>query len=93
LSPFQLFTGRTGRAENPPPQFAHTLFSTLSTHDLQKVHSKVQIIASVDSGGSALLQFSQVGLSSSMVSSAPVNEWGHSAIVDFPARVVIEGGF
>jgi hypothetical protein len=30
------------------------------------VHSKVQIIASVECGGSAALQFSQVGLSSSM---------------------------
>jgi len=35
-------------------------------HERQKVHSKVQIIAAVESGGSAALQFSQVGLSSSM---------------------------
>jgi len=33
---------------------------------LQKVHSNEQIIASVEFGGSAVLQFSQAGLSSSM---------------------------
>jgi len=37
----------------------------LTTQERQKVHSKVQIIASVELGGSAALQFSQVGLSSS----------------------------
>jgi len=42
------------------------LSSTLLTQSLQNVHSKVQIIASVASGGNALLQFSQVGLSSSI---------------------------
>jgi hypothetical protein len=66
LSPFQLFDGRFGRAAKPPPQFGQTLPNTASTQELQKVHSNVQIIASVDSGGSILLQFSHVGLSSSM---------------------------
>jgi len=37
-----------------------------STHERQKVHSKVQIIASAEFGGSAALQFSHVGLSWSM---------------------------
>ena len=39
----------------------------LSTHVAQNVHSYVQMRASSESGGNALLQFSQVGLSSSMV--------------------------
>jgi len=39
------------------------------TQSAQNVHSNVQIIALVDSGGSCLLQFSQVGLSSSISSS------------------------
>jgi hypothetical protein len=55
-----------GRAQKPPPQFGQTLSRTFSTQERQKVHSNVQIIATVESGGSAALQFSQVGLSSSM---------------------------
>lgn len=50
-----------------PPQFGHTCFKTVSTQSLQKVHSKVQIIASSLWGGRALLQFSQVGLISSII--------------------------
>src|SRR5688572_33403895 len=50
----------------PPPQFGQTFFSTLSTQSPQKVHSKEQIHASAVSGGSARLQCSQPGLSSSM---------------------------
>jgi hypothetical protein len=57
-----------GRTENPPPQFGQTLCRTVSTQARQKVHSNEQIIASVESGGSGVLQFSQVGLSSSMAS-------------------------
>ena len=64
VSSFQLFRGRTGRAVNPPPQFGQTLPSTFSTQGRQKVHSKLQIIASTESGGSGRLQFSQVGRSS-----------------------------
>jgi hypothetical protein len=37
-----------------------------STQGRQKVHSNVQIIASVESGGNAALHFSHVGLISSM---------------------------
>ena len=51
LSPFQFVAGRTGRGLNPPPQFGHTLPSC-STQARQNVHSKLQIIASVDAGGS-----------------------------------------
>jgi hypothetical protein len=68
-SPFQFVDGRIGRGTNPPPQFGHTLPSTLSAHAAQNVHSYVQIRASSESGGSALLQFSQVGLSSNIKNS------------------------
>jgi len=43
-----------------------TLLKIKSTQERQKVHSNVQIIAAVESGGNGALQFSQVGLSSSM---------------------------
>lgn len=55
--------GRTGRGQNPPPQLGHTLSNTDSTQLLQKVHSKLQIIASFELGGKLLLQCSHVGLS------------------------------
>ncbi len=51
---------------NPPPQFGQTLRSTFSTQSPQKVHSKEQIHASALSGGSARLQCSQPGRSSSI---------------------------
>jgi hypothetical protein len=65
----QLVAGRIGLGTNPPPQFGQTFASTRSTQSAQKVHSKEQILASVDSGGKPLLQFSQVGLSSSIKTS------------------------
>jgi len=55
-----------GRAAKSPPQLGHTPCSRVSTHVRQKVHSKVQIIASVDSGGRSAPQHSQLGRSSSM---------------------------
>ena len=58
--------GRTGRFSNPPPQLGQTLNKIVSTHSLQNVHSKVQIIASVLLGGNFLPQFSQTGLSSNI---------------------------
>jgi hypothetical protein len=64
LSPLQFVAGRIGLGENPPPQLGQTFSSTSSTQVRQKVHSKLQIIASLVSGGSGLLQCSQVGLSS-----------------------------
>ena len=71
LSPFQFRFGLIGLGVKPPPQFGHTLPSTLSTHVAQNVHSYEQMRASAESGGSGVLQFSQVGLSSSMVSVSP----------------------
>jgi hypothetical protein len=55
-----------GRAQKPPPQFGQTFSKMFSTQGRQNVHSNVQIIASVEFGGNAALQFSQVGRSSSM---------------------------
>ena len=52
--------------EKLPPQFGQTPPSTSSTQSAQKVHSKVQIIASRASGGRSLSQHSQLGRSSSM---------------------------
>jgi len=59
--------GRTGRVSKPPPQFGQTFRSTVSTHERQNVHSKLQIIAFVASGGSDVAQFSQMGRSSSII--------------------------
>jgi hypothetical protein len=71
LSPLQLDFGRIGRPQNPPPQFGHTLRKTCSTQLRQNVHSKLQIIASSESGGSGLRQFSQVGRSWSAMRDLP----------------------
>ena len=49
-------TGRIGLGAKFPEQFGHICFSTFSAQPTQNVHSKVQITASVDSGGSALSQ-------------------------------------
>jgi hypothetical protein len=51
--------GRIGRAEKLPPQFGQRPFKRVSTQSRQNVHSKVQIIASVASGGKSLSQHSQ----------------------------------
>jgi hypothetical protein len=59
--------GRIGLEAKFPPQFGHLPPSRVSTHSRQKVHSKVQIIASVADGGRSLLQHSQLGRSSSLV--------------------------
>jgi hypothetical protein len=47
------------------------LWSTSATHRAQNVHSYEQMRASIASGGNALLQFSQVGLSSSKINTIP----------------------
>lgn len=65
---FDFCAGRTGRETKPPPQLGQTFPRTLSTQVLQNVHSKEQIIASDESGGSGLLQYSHVGLSSNTTS-------------------------
>lgn len=69
LSPFQFIEGLIGLGANPPPQLGQTFPRTCSTQATQNVHSYQQIRASIESGGSALLQCSHVGLSSSMVPS------------------------
>ncbi len=82
----------------PPPQFGQTLASTPSTQSAQKVHSKLQMRASVEAGGSALLQCSQVGLSCSnfdllvAVSMARSARTGGQAgtIVGCPARAGLQ---
>jgi hypothetical protein len=61
-----LLAGRCGRSTKSPPQFGQTPLSMVFTHDAQKVHSNVQIIASSDSGGKSLLQHSQFGRNSSI---------------------------
>lgn len=66
LSPFQFVAGLIGRGTNPPPQLGQTLSRTRSTQVTQNVHSYEQIRASSESGGSDLLQCSQVGLRSSI---------------------------
>lgn len=58
--------GRRGRGTSSPPQFGHLPCSTDSAHAAQKVHSKEQIRASVESGGRSLSQHSQLGRSWSM---------------------------
>lgn len=64
---FSLLAGRCGRDTKSPPQFGQAPWSKESTHDAQKVHSKVQILASSDSGGKSLLQHSQSGRNSSLM--------------------------
>jgi hypothetical protein len=86
LSPHQLVAGRTGRGQNPPPQFGHTLPSTPSTHATQNVHSKVQMRASSASGGKGLLQFSQVGRSSSMRAVYATQRWCETSVCVVPAN-------
>jgi len=55
-----------GRALKLPPQLGHIPFNTSRAQSMQNVHSKVQMTASGDSGGSAFPQHSQKGRSSSM---------------------------
>jgi hypothetical protein len=58
--------GLIGRGEKLPPQFGQTPCRRVSTQSRQKVHSKVQIIASAASGGKSLSQHSHPGFSTSM---------------------------
>jgi hypothetical protein len=60
-----LFAGLIGRGCRLPPQLGHVPPRRISAQSRQKVHSKVQIIASGTSGGRSLLQHSQFGRSSS----------------------------
>jgi hypothetical protein len=54
-------SGLLGRVTSSPPQLGQVFFSTPVTQAVQKVHSKVQIMASVESGGRSLSQHSQLG--------------------------------
>ena len=67
LPPFQFFDGLIGLGTNAPPQFGQTFSRRLSTQPAQNVHSYVQMRASSESGGRALLHCSHVGRSSSIV--------------------------
>lgn len=61
-----LAAGRIGRATKFPPQFGQMPWKTSAAQVAQKVHSKVQIRASVLSGGKSRSQHSQLGLNSSI---------------------------
>ena len=62
-------SGRLGLGNNSPPQLGHNPASFVSVQSEQKVHSKEQILASVESGGRSRLQHSHPGLSWSMADS------------------------
>jgi hypothetical protein len=55
--------GRRGLVTSSPPQFGHEPPKAVDAQVRQKVHSKEQIMASVDSGGRSRLQHSQFGRS------------------------------
>ena len=61
-----LSAGRIGLRVKFPPQFGQMFSSFVTTHSLQKVHSKLHIIALVDSGGRSISQRSQLGFNLSM---------------------------
>jgi hypothetical protein len=65
--------GRIGRGAKLPPQFGHTPPRRFSTQSRQKVHSKVQIIASGADGDRFLSQHSQLGRNSSIARSSTVS--------------------
>src|SRR5260221_7118080 len=50
--------GRMGRTTRFPPQFGQRPPNVVSVQSRQKVHSKLQIMASADLGGRSLLQHS-----------------------------------
>jgi len=58
--------GRMGRGEKLPPQLGQRSAKTPEAHDRQNVHSKVQITASLDSGGKSVSQHSQLGFNLSI---------------------------
>jgi hypothetical protein len=59
-----------GRSTKLPEQLGQTFSKRVTAQVLQYVHSKVQIIASVELLGKPLLQCSQLGLISSIISIA-----------------------
>ena len=63
---FSHFAGLAGLTTKFPPQLGQTSFKISLLQDLQNVHSKVHIIASVLFGGRSFPQHSQHGLSSNI---------------------------
>ena len=58
---------RKGRCTSSSPQLGHRPLSLVRVQPSQKVHSNVQIMACVESGGRSRSQHSQLGRISSMV--------------------------
>lgn len=58
--------GLTGLFSSPPPQLGHFPCSSFSVQALQKVHSKLQIIASNDSAGKGTAHLSHFSLISNI---------------------------
>jgi len=59
-------TGLIGRLTSSPLQFGQAPAKWVCAHGAQKVHSKLQIIASWEAGGKSRSQHSQFGLISNM---------------------------
>jgi hypothetical protein len=72
--------GRMGRATKSPPQFGQRPPRRPSAQSRQKVHSKVQITASVAAGGKSLSQHSQFGRSSSICHLVSLRSPGRTGI-------------
>ena len=65
-----ILKGLIGRCTKLPEQLGHTFLKSANAQFLQYVHSKEQIIASVDVLGKSLLQCSQLGLISNIINNA-----------------------
>jgi hypothetical protein len=72
--------GRIGRSVRLPPQFGQTPPKRSSAQRAQKVHSKVQILASGLAGGRSQSQHSQLGRSWSMAALKRAGTFGQSAL-------------
>ena len=75
-----LSAGRMGRVTRLPPQLGQRPPSLLSAQSRQKVHSNVQMSASVAAGGRSLSQHSQDGRSASIGDLRTCLSEGSSAI-------------
>jgi hypothetical protein len=71
--------GRIGRATRAPRQFGQIPARNSLLQAAQKVHSKLQISASPESGGKSLSQHSQFGRNSSMDGLVDRGDAGESA--------------
>jgi len=61
-----IFSGLIGLSTKLPEQLGHTFLKMAMAHSLQYVHSKEQIIASIEIFGNSLSQCSQLGLMSNI---------------------------